>query len=327
MSNFELLGRTWKNFRMNDIFIFHKGKRLIKEDMNIGNTYFIGAIDDNNGIRQKIDSSPTHYGNCITINYNGSVGEAFYQDKPFLASDDVNILYPNNWELNRNIGLFLCTVIRANKYRFSYGRKWKVEKMRETLIALPFDKNGNPDWVFMESYIKKPYEKAELKVTTKNKSPKKLSSITSWKKFNLLSIFDNCIRGQRLKSEDREPGNIRYFSASEIDNGMTDRISNPLFVEKDSLIYTTFGDCFFIEGEFTASDEINIFKHRKLNKYNGLFIATIVNQDKYRYQFGRKAFLNKFENNTILLPVDRYGNPDWAYIESYIKSLPHGDNI
>jgi type I restriction-modification system DNA methylase subunit len=146
--------KSWKKFKMDDIFIFHKGKRLTKEDMVDGDINFIGAIDDNNGIRQKIDLPPTHMGNCITVNYNGSVGEAFYQSKPFLASDDVNILYPKNWVLNPYVGLFLCTIIRANKYRFGYGRKWKLERMRETIIALPIDRKGTPDWQYMENYIK-----------------------------------------------------------------------------------------------------------------------------------------------------------------------------
>jgi hypothetical protein len=144
----------WKKFKMDDIFIFYKGKRIIKEDMTPGDTNFVASIDNNNGIREKIDIVPAHQGNCITVNYNGSVGEAFYQNIPFCASDDVNILYPNNWTLNKYIGLFLVTIIRFNKYRFGYGRKWTLNKMKETVIALPSTDNNVPDWQFMENYIK-----------------------------------------------------------------------------------------------------------------------------------------------------------------------------
>ena len=119
-----------------------------------GKLPFIGAIDSCNGVSSYIDEQPIHSGNVITVNYNGSVGEAFYQPVPFWASDDVNVLYPNGWELNPAIGLFICTVIRNEKYRFSYGRKWKLDRMEESEIWLPSDNDGNPDWQYMEDYIK-----------------------------------------------------------------------------------------------------------------------------------------------------------------------------
>lgn len=144
----------WEEFTLEELFEFKKGKRLIKEDMNEGNTNFLGAISENNGIRQKIDTNPIFEPNCITVNYNGSVGEAFYQREAFWASDDVNVLYAKDWELNKYIAMFIITIIKANRYRFSYGRKWTLEKMKESIIKLPVGEGKKPDWNFMESYIK-----------------------------------------------------------------------------------------------------------------------------------------------------------------------------
>lgn len=145
---------------------------------------------------------------------------------------------------------------------------------------------------------------------------------TKWREYCIIKIFD-IKRGMRLKSEDREKGLIPYFSASETNNGQTDSIRNPLFIEKDALIYSTFGDCFWIDGDFTASDEISILKHPKMSRYSGLFVATVLNQNKYKYAFGRKAFYNKFCNEVILLPGENEDEPDWEYMETYIKSLHH----
>lgn len=145
----------WKEYRLEELFTFTKGKRLIKEDMAKGNLNFLGAIGDNNGVREKISSDYYWQPNCITINYNGSVGEAFYQREPFWASDDVNVLYAKDfWKLNQYIAMFIITVIKANKYRFGYGRKWTMEKMKETIIKLPATGTGNPDFGYMEQYIK-----------------------------------------------------------------------------------------------------------------------------------------------------------------------------
>lgn len=151
---FKLSTDKWKWFKYVDIFDIKKGKRLTKEDIVEGLTPFIGAIDSNNGYREYIGQDPIHEGNTITVNYNGSgVGEAFYQPNPFWASDDVNVLYPK-FNLNKYIAIFLISLIRKEKFRFSYGRKWEMERMNESIIKLPVDKKGNPDWQFMEDYIK-----------------------------------------------------------------------------------------------------------------------------------------------------------------------------
>ena len=135
------------------LFDIQKGKRLTKMDMRKGNTNYIGAISQNNGIRQKISAKPLHQGNCITVNYNGSVGEAFYQTEPFWASDDVNVLYLKGYELNSNLALYLITHIKKKGLLFSYQNKWNVERMEKTSISLPI-KNKQPDFDFMETYIK-----------------------------------------------------------------------------------------------------------------------------------------------------------------------------
>lgn len=84
---------TWKKYRLGDLFEIKKGKRLTAEDQTEGNTPYIGAIDSNNGIANHIGQDPIHLGNTISLSYNGSVGEAFYQLVPFWATDDVNVLY------------------------------------------------------------------------------------------------------------------------------------------------------------------------------------------------------------------------------------------
>jgi hypothetical protein len=40
------------------------------------------------------------------------------------------------------------------EYRYSYGRKWGIGRMKKTTIKLPTDNKVEPDWQFMEDYIK-----------------------------------------------------------------------------------------------------------------------------------------------------------------------------
>lgn len=165
----ELDESDWYGFEIGELFDIRKGKRLTKEDMDKGDTPFVAAIDSNNGYREFISHTPIHDGNTITVNYNGSVAEAFYQPVPFWASDDVNVLYPK-FEMNIYNALFIATVIEREKYRFNFGRKWHVDRMEKSVINLPA-KNGEPDYDFMERYIKSLPYSASIMVEAKEVKP------------------------------------------------------------------------------------------------------------------------------------------------------------
>ena len=160
----------WVDFYLGRIFQIEKGKRLTKENITPGDLNFLGAIQGRNGVREKINEEPLFEGNCISVNYNGcGVGEAYYQKEPFWASDDVNILILRGYEMNEKLAMFFITIIRNEKYRFSYGRKWNKEQMKKTVIKLPAcmkeekyiidekkvysDDGYIPDFSFMEFFV------------------------------------------------------------------------------------------------------------------------------------------------------------------------------
>ena len=66
----------------------------------------------------------------------------------------MNPLYLKGHELNRYIAMFLCTLIEKERYRWAYGRKWRPKRMPASRIKLPVNSEGNPDWEYMENYIK-----------------------------------------------------------------------------------------------------------------------------------------------------------------------------
>ena len=151
---FSLDTSNWKLFPLGKLFDVRKGKRLTKADMIPGTIRYIGAIDSNNGVSAYIaNNEHLHDPNTITVSYNGSIAETFYQEKPFWATDDVNVLY-SRFTMNRYRAMFLCAVIGREKYRFSYGRKWDKDLMIESKIRLPATPDGMPDWDWMENYIK-----------------------------------------------------------------------------------------------------------------------------------------------------------------------------
>ena len=50
-----------------------------------------------------------------------------------------------------------------------------------------------------------------------------------------------------------------------------------------------------------------------------LFMATLIRQEKYRYNYGRKRKLDVMKTSTMRLPVLFDGTPDWAAMEGIIR--------
>jgi len=149
--------RKWKFFRYDDrrLFKIERGRGAYKKDIvkNDGKTPYITALSVNNGLTGKFDMVPKHQGNVISVNRDGEVGEAFYQSLAFCSTEAVHVLLPN-FKLNQFIAMFLISLIRMEKFKYNYGRKWGLERMNKSIIKLPVDESGNPDWKFMENYIK-----------------------------------------------------------------------------------------------------------------------------------------------------------------------------
>lgn len=48
---------------------------------------------------------------------------------------------------------------------------------------------------------------------------------------------------------------------------------------------------------------------------------------KYKYAYGRQYRQKTLLKHKIKLPVDSKGDPDWQFMENYIKSLPYSSNL
>ncbi len=56
-----------------------------------------------------------------------------------------------------------------------------------------------------------------------------------------------------------------------------------------------------------------------------LFIITIIEANKYRYNYGRQANIT-LPNLELNLPI-KGSCPDWDFMDSYISNLPYGDKL
>lgn len=315
------------NVRLGDLFDIYKGKRLTKEDMTEGETNYIGAISENNGVREKIGQEPLFQPNCITINYNGSVGEAFYQVEPFWPSDDVNVLYLKNHALTENIAMYIITLIKKNKYRFSYGRKWTLEKMVDSDIPIPVKDDGSIDWDYIDNFINGLKNKH---ISTSIKKHNVDLDISKFKEFQISTIFNVKKPKNTVFSDVKEGGDTNYISRTSLNNGCQAKIVGDGLKKYDGNCISIGGESasvFYQDKPFISGNNMTLLYNDNMNKYVGMFIVTIMNLEKYRYSYGR-AFNKEHVENTILrLPACADGEPDWAFMEDFIKKFSYSDRI
>ena len=341
--------RNWKFFGFKKLFDIRKGKRLTKADMVDGDIPYIGATDSNNGVTARISNDEyLHSANTISVSYNGSIAEAFYQTKDFWATDDVNVLYPK-FELNKEIALFLTTIINREKYRFNYGRKWDKESMELSQIKLPALKTANgvyePDWIWIENYVKndlvKKLPKRAKDVWQKRYDPKPLSqkkvifNTNDWKCFEIGTLFDVELTKGDIKAERIEKGVIPLVSSGETNNGIVkfvneegDGIAETF--PSNTITFDMFCHAFYQPKSYYAvgHGRVNILKPKfKMNKYNAIFIASLLDKEAYRFSYGRAVYSSVAQKVHLLLPAVKIApnkyEPDWQFMEDYIKSLPY----
>ena len=157
----------WKDFTYDSLFTIKRGSPPLtaaesKKLENAGSTPFAGAAKDGNGITAFIKCPADYSANAITVGNsgNGGAGLAFYQPIPFCAGNTVNILYGKNFTITPAIGLFLSAIISQEHYKYNHGQGWGITRMKTSIIKLPANDAGDPDWDLIEKYINSlPYSK------------------------------------------------------------------------------------------------------------------------------------------------------------------------
>lgn len=312
---------------VNDLFWVYTGSKLdfgkqIQDDAGIN---FVSRNSNNNGVVGKVlvdTSVKTYKAGDITVPLGGSyLLSCFVQDEDFVTAQNVAVLRAKvpmtvleKW--------FYCYALRENRFKFSaFGRE--VNKYIKD-IELP---NSIPDWVSNGNIDN---------ISTGNKANEIPLNIAAWEYFQLSGdrgIFEiepcKCSNAGQLLEDGND---IDYIGAKKDDNGVMRRVKH-----KEEL--TTKGNCIificdgqgsvgytnYIEDDFIGSTTLSVGRNINLNRYNALFLVTVLDRERYRYSFGRKYKTN-LSKARVLLPA-KDNEPDWDFMEQYIKSLPYGDCI
>lgn len=152
---------NWSPIEIKDVFKYiRRGKRLTKANQIKGHVPYVSSTSLNNGVDNFIgnDKGVRSSGYDVTIANSGSVGNAFYHDYEYIASDHVHSL--SNEKFNKYHYLFLVTMLNRLQEKYHFNREINQKRLNKEKIMLPVDDKGVLNLEFMELYIKKiEYEK------------------------------------------------------------------------------------------------------------------------------------------------------------------------
>ena len=153
--------------------------------------------------------------------------------------------------------------------------------------------------------------------------------VNDWKEFYIKDLFEFVKIVGDLKAQKQTVGNIPLVSSGKFNNGICMYISNPKeksqIITKNKITVDMFGNSFFQEKDFysVAHGRVNVLKPKfKINKYIGLFMATVIEENmRIKYGFSNMCSNSTLKKETVMLPQDEAGKPNWKYMNEFMKKM------
>lgn len=311
---------------LNTIFEIEYGNQfdLNKMDFEEADINFVSRSSQNLGVVAKVakhlDTEPYPLG-LITVTLGGTyLLSSFVQQAPFYTAQNIKVLTPKR-KMDFKEKLFYCIAIRANRFRYtSHGREANV-----TLDNLLVPEEMPHEWHKLE------IDKLnDINVLPLKNIPIKLDTPT-WKYFNLVDLFEISASKDELMDDLVQGGTTPYVTSSDSNNGITDYVEEEATNSAGTITANRGGSVgyfYYQPVPYKATPvDVRILKPKfHINAFNAMFLITILQMEKYRFNYSRKMGTDRLNNLSIKLPA-KNREPDFEFMESYIKSLSYSKNI
>ena len=289
--------KKWKEFFIDELFNIYPGKRLTKNDQKPGNIPYVSASAINNGITNFISNiNPSLDKDVLGVIYEGEGGVAysFYHKYQAIFSDTVKRFHFKEIPDNKYVYLFFSSIILKQRVKYNYGYSFNENRMKRQIILVPVDEEENPDYKYMEEYMKYEYRKRKelIKKQIQNKlskiSYKKIESFDNmvWKEFKVKDLFLEIEKCKCNNVSKLKMGKTPYVGATNRNNGVIK------FVEADEKLITK-GNCivFICDGQgsigysiyrksdFVGSTTLKVGRNVKINEFNAQFIVSALDKN------------------------------------------------
>ena len=300
-----------------------------------GETPIIAAGAYNQGIAgmYEIDSA---YENRITISCNGAgCGSTFYHPYKFNVNGDAITLIEKSSMSDKAKSFIACILNGAFTRKYSYEEKCSPQKALDEIVRLP----ATPDWAYMESYMAnletKVAESLTMLQAAKDAEKKKVDT-REWGEFHLYDIFSISMGNKfdRSKMCEVDEG-INFVGRSALTNGVAcavtsveDKKGNTVqpYPAGDITIALggSIGAAFVQDREFYTSQNVCVLHtdDPSITERAKWFVSASITASCGNYE----AFTDELNRHIrtdfiIRLPVDKTSQPDWAYMEEYMRKV------
>ena len=328
--------RTWKAFKLIDLFEYNRGNQNKMNSLTDGYYPLVSAKNIDNGLKAfvKENDKSIYDGNSMSLNNDGDggVGIAYYQPHDYYLDSHCTALYPKNTK-SRLVMLFLCASTTKQRSLFSHGYSISEKRLKKIMIMLPIADDGQPDYAFMEQYIRELEDKLKQKyidfVNAELETPPIPLAEKEWKEFSIADIFD-IKAGKRLTTADMDSGNLPFIGATELNNGITNWINTPNETLDHNVLGVNYNgsvaEAIYHPYSCVFSDDVKRLhlKNADDGKYILLFCSMLIRKQKVKYTYGYKFNGNRMARQKILLPITDDGQPDYKYMTQYAKAIMFG---
>lgn len=301
-----------KTCKVSDLFDIQYGNSLelihLENDSNGVN--YVSRTSKRNGVSGKVKIIPTEKpfpAGMLTVAVGGSVLETFLQQSPFYTGFHVMVLSPKV-EMSTSVKLYYCHCIRANRYKYSYGRQANTT-LGSLLIP---DLENIPAYVHsldIKEYGKNLIKQVDLPVDTSG-----YPTCTRTVPLSDIFIIENGIASsQVIRSKTRESENwvpyIRpsYRQETSIDAFVNKKLipdgkvfpAGTLYVSTDGQGSHTFS--YVSTFEFVPNSNVSVLiPRRNMSLQEKLYYAQCITNNRYKFSYGRKPKGDRLK--TVLIP-------------------------
>ena len=331
--------REWKAFKVKNIFAIEKCKCSSVSTLKQGTFPYVGATNRNNGIMSFVEKKDKWVtkGNCIVFicDGQGSVGYSIYKKEDFIGSTTLKV--GRSEHLNRYTAQFLVSALDKNRQMYSYGYKRNENRLSNESIMLPTADDGQPDYAFMEQYIREREDKFKQKyrdfVNAQLETPPIPLADKTQKAFKVLDLFEYK-RGNQNNMNSLADGNDMLISAKNINNGL-----KGFYASTNNKKGTYKGNCITLNNDgdggvglayyqpykFLLDTHVYaLYPKKNISYFVMLYLSQALSKQRVCFSHGYSISQDRLKAMKIMLPVTDEGSPDYEYMEQYIKAVMFG---